>query len=108
MEKWQILHLLLSLLLFDDYVFLKKYKSIFLNIVTLMYIVSIPFYCFITTSYEKFWSNFSILVLVLIMGLSAYYVIKLTIKKEWKNYPRFGFGFLLFFILYIVIGKVMP
>lgn len=108
MEKGQIIHLLLSLFLFDDYVFLKKYKSIFLNVVTLMYIVSIPFYCFIPTLYKEFWENVSMFIFVLIMGLSVYYVVKLTITRKWKNYPYFGFGCFLFFIFYIVLGKVMP
>ncbi len=76
MGKIVITYLLLSILIVENYVILKKYKNIIVNISTLTYIISVPFYCFISTPYEKFWGSFSMFTFALIMGISTYYVIK--------------------------------
>lgn len=111
MEYTQIMYLLLSLILFENYFILKKYKSIFLNIVTFIYIVILPFYCFTSmpnvTLTENVVAIIPALLFVLIGLLTPYYMVKLSVK-DIKKYPLYGVGWLLFAIFGIVLGKVMP
>lgn len=107
MEKSQIMYLLLSILLVEDYFVFKKYKSIFLNILTFFYLVILPFYCFISTPYSEIFSTLSMIVLALIMGLSVLYFLKLAFAKGDKKNRFCGFGFSIFCILYIIISQLM-
>ncbi len=107
MGKIVITYLLLSILIVENYVILKKYKNIIVNISTLMYIISVPFYCFISTPYEKFWGSFSMFTFALIMGISTYYIIKLAIKKEDRKFQIYGLSFTLFVILDTIIDKLV-
>ncbi len=86
---------------------LKKYKNVVVNITTLMYIISVPFYCFISTQYEQFWRNFSMVTLALIMGLSTYYVIKLAITKEKRKFQIYSLSLILFIIFNSIINKFL-
>lgn len=107
MEKSQIMYLLLSILLFENYFIFKKYRSIFLNLLTFFYLVVLPFYCFISTPYKEIFDTLSLIVLILVMGLSVYYSIKLAFGNKDKKYHFCGFGFSVFGILYIVVVQLM-
>ncbi len=109
MGMLQIMYLLLSLILFENYFILKKYKSIFLNIITIIYVVSVPFYCFVPMPHNSFLENFmtyiAMIMFVLIFSLTPLYALKLS-KKESKKYPIYGLGWIIFFIVFIIFRIV--
>lgn len=103
----KIRFLLLIIILLSDYIILRKYKSVVLNITTIIYITILPFYYLIQTSYWGFWENAMYFIFYVIIGLNLYYSAKLWLSKtkDYKKIMRVDSIFCIVLLAFKFMGK---
>lgn len=95
--------LLIFIILIADYFVLKKYKSIALNVSTVLYTLIIILYYLFTS---PFWEYTLIIMFAYILGLNCYYVNDFRKAKEYNKSIYFS-GFLGgVLLLFFLLGKL--